>query len=108
MANITQGSIRAEINVADAAAMANMAGTGDPGLMARGDLQALLGNSALVLDGQRRRARYFDGRLLTGADMTRDQDYIRQRQNDLARASGTGVINGLQVSMTGLPRGEAI
>jgi hypothetical protein len=108
MTNITQASGRAEISVADAAAIAAATGAGDPGLIARGDLQALLGNSALVLDGQRRRPRYFDGRFLTGADMTRDQDYIRQRQNDVARAAGTGVINGLRVSMTGLPGGEAI
>jgi hypothetical protein len=108
MTNITQASARAEISVADAAAIAAATGGGDPGLIARGDLQALLGNSALVLDGQRRRPRYFDGRFLTGADMTRDQDYIRQRQNDVARTAGTGVINGLQVSMTGLPGGEAI
>ncbi len=113
MATITQSSARAVISVAEAADIALMAGAGSPAaggpaMMARGDLQAMLGNSALVLDGQRTRPRFFDGRFLTGADLTRDQDYIRQRQNDLARASGTGVIDGLQVSAAGVNGGEAI
>jgi hypothetical protein len=108
MATITQSSARAVISVAEAADIARMAGAGDPGMIARGDLQAMLGNSALVLDGQRTRPRFFDGRFLTSADLTRDQDYMRQRQNDLARASGTGIIDGLQVSAAGTNGGEAI
>jgi hypothetical protein len=56
-------------------------------------------STAVVLDSFRTRPRYFDGRFLTGADLMRDQDYIRQRQSDLARASGFGVVQGLQVSI---------
>ncbi len=62
----------------------------------------------LVLDGLRRRPRYFDGRFLTGADLTRDQDYIRQRQADMARAGGAGVITGLQVEERAIDRGETL
>lgn len=73
--------------------------------IAEGDANAIAGLGAvkpdnpLILDGRRTRPRYFDGRFLTAADLTRDQDYVRQRQADLARASGTGVIAGLRVSL---------
>ena len=56
----------------------------------------------------RRRPRYFDGRFLTGADLTRDQDYVRQRQADMARASGAGVISGLQVAVAASVRGQTV
>jgi hypothetical protein len=108
MVSLTQSSARTPIDVAEAAEIARMARTGDPNILSRDSMEALLGNSALVLDGLRRRPRYFDGRFLTGADMTRDQDYIRQRQADLARASGVGVVNGLEVGITGSPGGEML
>ena len=63
---------------------------------------------ALILDGMRKRPRYFDGKFLTAADLTRDQDYIRQRQNDLAAAVGTGVVAGLQVSSTGTTGADSV
>lgn len=63
---------------------------------------------ALILDGMRKRPRYFDGKFLTAADLTRDQDYIRQRQNDLAAAVGTGVVAGLQVSSTGTSGADSV
>ena len=62
----------------------------------------------LILDGLRRRPHYFDGRFLTGSDLTRDQDYVRQRQADMARASGAGIISGLQVRSFSLARGQTI
>ena len=55
--------------------------------------------SPVMLDGLRRRPRYFDGKFLTGGDLTRDQDYIRQRQNDLAAATGIGVVRGLHAAI---------
>ena len=83
--------------MAEAAEIARMARPDDPNLLSTDALQRLLGESALVLDGLRRRPRCLDGKFLTGADLTRDQDYIRQRQADLARATGTGVVAGLDV-----------
>lgn len=101
MSNFTTASGRQAIDVAEAREIARMVRTNDPNMLSTDDMQGLLGHSAIVLDGQRRRPRYFDGRFLTGADLTRDQDYIRQRQADLARATGTGVVVGLQVSLGG-------
>lgn len=108
MPDLTISSARTTIDVAEAAEIARMARTGDPNVLSTDALQLLLGNSALVLDGLRRRPRYFDGKFLTGSDLTRDQDYIRQRQADLARATGTGVITGLEVSIEGAAGGEQV
>ena len=108
MATLTTSSIRTTIDVAEASEIARMARADDPNVLSRENMESLLGHSALVLDGLRRRPRYFDGRFLTGADMTRDQEYIRQRQADLARATGMGVVSGLQVSMTGSAGGEML
>ena len=65
-------------------------------------------NGTLLLDGVRKRPRYFDGKFLTAADLTRDQDYIRQRQDDLARATGTGVVRGLHVAVDPKGSGDQI
>lgn len=108
MSDLTFSSARTAIDVAEAAEIARLARTGDPNVLSTDAMQQLLGNSALVLDGLRRRPRYFDGKFLTGADLTRDQDYIRQRQADLARATGTGVIDGLEVSISGSAGGEQV
>jgi hypothetical protein len=108
MATLTTSSTRTTIDVAEASEIARMARANDPNVLSRENMESLLGHSALVLDGLRRRPRYFDGRFLTGADMTRDQEYIRQRQADLARATGTGVVSGLQVSMAGSAGGETL
>jgi hypothetical protein len=58
---------------------------------------AQIAASALIVDSGRRRPFYFDGRFLTAADLTADQDYIRGRQSDLAQATGAGIIRGLMV-----------
>src|SRR5215472_6616013 len=107
MVNLTNSSARTSIEVADATQIASMA-NGGQNMLSTQDMQKLLGNSALVLDGLRRRPRYFDGKFLTGADLTRDQNYIRQRQADLARATGTGVVVGLDVSVEGTAGGEQV
>lgn len=108
MATFTQASARTAIEVAEASEIARMARRDDPNVLAREDMQRLLGDSALVLDGLRARPHYFDGRFLTGADLTCDQDYIRQRQADLARAGGTGVVTGLHVSLGSDPAGQTL
>ncbi|MEP7306036.1 MAG: hypothetical protein ABJA98_11010 [Acidobacteriota bacterium] len=55
-------------------------------------------SGALVLDSRRRRPLYFDGRFLAARDLAREQDYFLQRQADLGRTAGFGVVHGLQVS----------
>lgn len=106
MAALTESSDRTRIEVAEAAEIARMVRTDDPNIVATADLEARLGASGLVLDGLRVRPRYFDGRFLTGADLTRDQDYVRRRQADLARATGSGVVTGLEVTLGGSAGGE--
>jgi len=108
MVTFTQASSRTLIDVAEASEIARLARGDDPAVISRESLQRLLGDSALILDGLRRRPRYFDGRFLTGADLTRDQDYVRQRQADLARAGGTGVVIGLQVSAGNDPAAQML
>jgi hypothetical protein len=108
MRDLTRGGARTLIEVAEAAEIARLARPGDPGLIARDDLESALGDSTLILDGQRRRPRWFDGRFLTGADLTRDQDYVRGRQADIARAGGAGVTEGLEVAASADARGAMI
>lgn len=108
MVTFSNSSGRSQIDVAEASEIARLARGGDPDVLSTEDMQRLLGDSALVLDGLRRRPRYFDGRFLTGADLTRDQDYVRQRQADLARACGTGVVLGLEVTRGADVRGETL
>ncbi len=61
----------------------------------------LLENHTLVVDERRRRPFYFDGRFLTARDLTREQNYFLAREADLGRATGSGVITGLNVIKTG-------
>jgi hypothetical protein len=99
MVLLNVATVRTTIDVAEASQIATRVAAGDANVLTTAGMQSLLGGSALVLDGLRQRPRYFDGRFLTGVDLTRDQDYVRQRQADMARASGTGVVAGLQVSL---------
>ncbi|MBB4099200.1 hypothetical protein [Sphingomonas kyeonggiensis] len=108
MASFTNSSARTRIDVAEASEIARQARGDDPNTLSRDDMQALLGNSALVLDGLRQKPAYFDGRFLTGADLTRDQSYIRQRQADLARAGGAGVVTGLRVRLGNDTAGQTL
>jgi hypothetical protein len=54
-------------------------------------------DGSLVIDSQRTRPYWFDGRFLAARDLQREQDYFLQRQADLGQAAGFGVIHGLQV-----------
>lgn len=99
MPQLDKAEERAVIGIADAQGAAD-------GQFTRAQIEDRFVQDPVVLDGLRRRPRYFDGRFLTGADLTRDQDYVRQRQADMARAGGAGVITGLRVGETGLALGE--
>ncbi len=61
------------------------------------DLANYQGNGSAVLDSRRTRPLWFDGRFLAARDLAREQNYFLQRQADLGRAPGFGVIEGLLV-----------
>jgi hypothetical protein len=61
------------------------------------DVIAGQNNGSLVIDSQRTRPYWFDGRFLAARDLEREQDYFLQRQADLGQAAGFGVIHGLWV-----------
>jgi hypothetical protein len=79
MANFTQGDTRAVLQEDDLARYRN--------------------NGSAVLDTRRTRPLWFDGRFLDARDLEREQDYFLQRQADLGRAPGIGVLRGLLVSI---------
>jgi hypothetical protein len=109
MPTLEMADARVEINVADTPELARMLQGGTGGeIVLRGSLEDMYGSGTLILDGLRRRPRYFDGRFLTGADLTRDQDYVRQRQADIARAGGSGVISGLFIDDIDSVGGETL
>ena len=107
MISLVQAEARQLISIADVQSMVKAASPAVP-ILLRSDLEDPLVQSPVVLDGYRRRPRYFDGRFLTGADLTRDQDYVRQRQSDMARASGAGVISGLRLASDLLGPGQTL
>lgn len=107
MNDLSSPAARLAIEVMDKAEIARAAGAHGTAV-AREDVEDTLSAGPLILDGLRRRPRYFDGRFLTGADLTRDQDYVRQRQADMARAAGTGIIQGLEVRSMGLRQGQTV
>lgn len=107
MISFERAEERALIRVADARNIAQLIAS-DRAVLAREDVDDEIEQGPLILDGFRRRPRYFDGRFLTGADLTRDQDYVRQRQADMARAGGVGVITGLRVTNRTLTRGQTL
>ena len=45
------------------------------------------------------RTHYFDGRLLTAEDLTRDQVYLDQRLREFGRVLGSGIVSGLDLSL---------
>ncbi|MGA9582585.1 MAG: hypothetical protein WBR13_11530 [Allosphingosinicella sp.] len=108
MNQLAKAQARAYISVAEASELSRVAGNQGQDIFAREDVEDQIGAGPLILDGLRRRPHYFDGRFLTGADLTRDQDYIRQRQADMARSGGSGVINGLQVRSLSQLRGQTL
>jgi hypothetical protein len=102
MPKLDQAEERAFVRIAEAK------GAAADALFTRHEIEDRFVQDPLVLDGLRRRPRYFDGKFLTGADLTRDQDYVRQRQADMARAGGAGVITGLRLEERALDRGETL
>ncbi|PKD38984.1 hypothetical protein CWO84_18230 [Methylomonas sp. Kb3] len=50
------------------------------------------------IDPRLTRSHYFDGRLLTAEDLTRDQIYLDQRLRELGRVLGSGIVGGLALS----------
>lgn len=98
MTTLEFADARLNLDVVDSEELARLLAGGTGGeVVLRGTMEDMFGSGTLILDGLRKRPRYFDGRFLTGADLTRDQDYVRQRQADIARAGGSGVISGLMV-----------
>src|SRR5688572_13714992 len=60
--------------------------------------ERLINRQVLFSDPRRWRPRWFDGRFLAAADLQGEQNYFLTRQADLARAGGSGVVDGLMVS----------
>lgn len=54
-------------------------------------------SGTLVLDNQRQRPLYFDGRFLSAQALTQEQTYFLSRQAALNRTAGYGVVQGLEV-----------
>jgi hypothetical protein len=50
------------------------------------------------IDPRLTRTNYFDGRLLTAEDLTRDQIYLDQRLRELGRVMGHGIVSGLELT----------
>jgi len=65
--------------------------------LSNSQVQTFTESGALVLDTRRRRPLYFDGRFLAARDLVREQDYFLQRQADLGRSAGFGIVHGLTV-----------
>lgn len=84
MPNPTRGPARERLGARDDA---------DRELLERG-----LREGTIIIDQRRRLSHYFDGRLLTARDLTREQTYFLSRQADLGRAGGAGVVQGLMVT----------
>ncbi len=59
------------------------------------ELTTYQGNGSVVLNSQRTRPYWFDGRFLAARDLAREQDYFLQRQADLGQCAGFGVVHGL-------------
>lgn len=51
------------------------------------------------IDPRLTRTNYFDGRLLTAEDLTRDQIYLDQRLREVGRILGSGIMGGLVLDM---------
>jgi hypothetical protein len=66
--------------------------------LANAERERLIRQDVLVGDPRRWRPRWFDGRFLAASDLQSEQNYFLIRQADLARAGGSGVIDGLMVS----------
>lgn len=56
---------------------------------------------ATPIDARLSRTYYFDGRLLTAADLIRDQQYLDRRLLDVGRGLGDGIVEGLDLALSG-------
>lgn len=63
----------------------------------------LINAHVLVGDPRRWRPRWFDGRFLAASDLLSEQNYFLVRQADLGRAGGSGIIDGLGVTIIDNP-----
>jgi hypothetical protein len=63
------------------------------------DALALARQGVLAIDPERALPLWFDGRFLTARDLNREQNYFLARQAGLARSVGSGVIEGLGVTV---------
>ncbi|HEX3550439.1 MAG TPA: hypothetical protein VHT53_08690 [Candidatus Elarobacter sp.] len=61
------------------------------------ELATFQGNGSVALNSRRTLPYWFDGRFLAARDLAREQQYFLQRQADLGRAAGFGVVRGLMV-----------
>lgn len=61
------------------------------------ELRSLQRAGSVFLDTRRRRPLWFDGRFLKAEDLNRQTEYLMTRQADLSVATGTGVVEGLDV-----------
>jgi hypothetical protein len=66
-------------------------------VLTQDQVTAAQNNGSLIVDSQRTRPYWFDGRFLAARDLQREQDYFLQRQANLGQAAGFGVIHGLRV-----------
>lgn len=71
-------------------------------VLQQNDIASYQTNGSAVLDSRRTRPLWFDGRFLAARDLEREQEYFLQRQADLGRAPGFGVLDGLLVSAVSL------
>ncbi|MCB9741732.1 MAG: hypothetical protein H6741_02390 [Alphaproteobacteria bacterium] len=76
-------------------------------LVDAGEKATLEAAGGLVIDPERSRPQYFDGRFLAAKDLTDDQTYMLRRLSDYGRAAGSGVITGLEV-LPGRTGGEVV
>ncbi len=65
--------------------------------LAQDEFATYQGNGSVVLNSQRTRPYWFDGRFLAAQDLAREQNYFLQRQADLGQSAGFGVVHGLWV-----------
>jgi len=77
--------------------MANSAPVNAPAVRQQGQIAPWQGNGLIVPDSRKTRPLWFNGRFLDARDLEQDQNLFLQRQADLGRAAGFGVIHGLKV-----------
>lgn len=61
-----------------------------------------------IIDGSLTSTNFFNGRLVTGADLTREQTARREALRRVGQAAGEGVISGLEVVKNAVSGGEPV